>query len=69
MANFKVVWEIDIEASNPLEAAKTAQNWMRKDDWQFYVQNDSTKEIYSVDLQEEDSDAVLPVNQYIPEIR
>ena len=66
MANFKVVWEIELEAKNPLEAAKKAQKWLRKDDWQYYVQNDETKEISSVDLVEEDEDAVLPVEKYEP---
>jgi len=68
MANFKVVWEIELEAKNPLEAAKKAQKWLQSkgDDWQFYVQNDETKEISSVDLAEEDEDAVLPVDDYKP---
>jgi len=51
-----------------LEDAKMAQEWLRKDDWQFYVQNDETKEIFSVDLTEEDEDAVLPVDEYYPQI-
>ena len=69
MANFKIAWEIELEATDPLTAAKEAQKWMRKDDWQFYVQNTETNEIHSVDLQEPDEDAVLPVVAYFPLIK
>jgi len=62
MATFHISWEIDLEADTPLNAAKEAQELMRNDDWQFYVQNAETNEIFSVDLQDED--AVLPVNEY-----
>jgi hypothetical protein len=65
---FKISWEIDMEANTPLEAAKIAQKWLRKDDWQFYVQNDETKEIFSVDLCEEDEDAVISIYEYFPQI-
>jgi hypothetical protein len=71
MATFKVVWEIELEASNPLEAAKTAQKWMDEadNDWQFYVQNDETKEVSSVDLQQDDENAVQSVEKYEPLIK
>ena len=37
MAKFKVVHEIEVEAKNHLEAAKTIQEWMDDADqkWQF----------------------------------
>lgn len=66
MARFKIVWEIELEAESPLEAAKEAQRWTRHDDWQYYVQNTTSNEIFSVDLQEEDEDAVIPVEKYEP---
>lgn len=69
MATFKIVWEIELEAKNPLEAAKEAQRWISGNDWQYYVQNDETKEIFSVDLAEEDEDAVLPTTNYEPLIK
>jgi hypothetical protein len=69
MANFKVVFEIEVDANNPLAAAKEAQKWLRNDDWQYYVQNCKTHEVFSVDLQEEDEDAVLPVKEYHPIIK
>lgn len=67
---YKVVWEIsELDAESPLQAAKTAQSWLRKDNWQFYIQDVKTKEIFSVDLDEEDEDAVLPITgEYLPEI-
>jgi len=61
---YNISWEIIIDAENPLEAANIAQEWMREDDWQFYVQDDETKEIFSVDMNEEDS--VLPIKEYTP---
>ena len=67
MATFKVVWEIQLDANNPLEAAKTAQSWIQEHGsqcQQYYVQNDETNEVHSVDLNEEDEDAVLPVHKY-----
>jgi hypothetical protein len=71
MANFKVVWEIEIEALTPLEAAKKSQEWMREPEtnWQFYVQKDGNKIVYSVDLDEEEEDAVLPITEYHPMIK
>jgi hypothetical protein len=66
MAKFKVVHEIEVEAKNPLEAAKKVQKWMDEADqkWQFYVQKDGSKTVKSVDLDEDDSVAVLPVPVY-----
>ena len=71
MATYKITWEIDIEADNPLEAAKFAENWLQdpNNNWQYYVQNDDTKEIFSVDLQEHDSVAVVPVENYVSHIK
>jgi hypothetical protein len=68
----RVVLEIEVEAENPLEAAKEAQKWLQdKDsDWQFYVQPcDKSEDVFSVDLAEEDEDAVLEVDNYIPMIK
>jgi len=73
MTHFKVSFEIEVDADSPLEAAKIVNRMM--DDhpydgdacgWQFYVQEDDTNKIYSVDLDEEDDDAVLPVDDYYP---
>ncbi len=71
MANFKVVWDIEVNAETPLEAAKQAQQWMQRTDsnWQFYIQEEGKKEIFDVDLEEEDENAVLPVKNYIPMIK
>jgi hypothetical protein len=69
MGNFKVSFEIEVDASSPLAAAKEVQDWMRSDDWQFYVQNTYSKEVFSVDLQEEDEDAVILVKDYEPFIQ
>jgi hypothetical protein len=71
MATFKVVHEINVEANSPLQAAKKIQKWMDEADnkWQFYVQRENGKKVYSVDLQEDDSVAVLPVSVYHPMIQ
>jgi len=74
MANFKLVIEIELDAENPLDAAKEFKNWVKEEyDFQSYVfffQNTETKELFSVDLSEDDEDAVLPVDlcDYQPEI-
>ena len=71
MALFKVTHEINVEAKNPLQAAKIVQGWMDAGDtkWQFYVQRENGKKIYSVDLNQSNSDAVLPVTEYSPMIQ
>jgi hypothetical protein len=71
MATFKVVLEIEVEAKNPLKAAKTVQEWFDDADtkWQFYVQKSGQKKMVSVDLNEDDSAAVLPVGAYEPMIQ
>jgi hypothetical protein len=68
MAFYKVVHEIEVDADSPLEAAKTIQEWMDEADhkWQFYVQEEKSAELFSVDLEKEDKDAVLPVEEYYP---
>jgi len=72
MKRFKISWEIELDAETPLDAAKEAQKWIQSkgNDWQYYVQEDGqNKDIFSVDLQEEDEDAVLPVKDYKPMIQ
>lgn len=71
--NFKIVWDIELEATDPLAAAKEAQSWLqsRGDNWSFYVQEEGQdKPIFSVDLAEEDDDAVLEIrkDEYHPMI-
>lgn len=57
MKIFNVIWEINLTAATPLDAAKLAQEWLRDkgENWFFTVQDDETKKIYSVDLAEDDS--------------
>lgn len=67
METYRVVMEIEVEAESPLEAAKTIEGWIRESgEFQYYVQNEQTKEISSVDLSENDDDVVLPVKEYEP---
>ena len=77
---FKVVYEIEIMAENPLEATKIALKWIKDEEsesLQFYVQetNETIDEetglevsmpLYSVDLLESDEDAVFQVKGYEP---
>lgn len=61
---FKITLEIELESTSPLEAVKKLQNWIKDDsDLQYYVQ-DSDGTIYSVDLSEEDEDAVFEIDNY-----
>ena len=72
MQTFSVVAEFEVPAENALEAAKTIQKWLDEGTntnggWQYYVQGDEDKKVYSVDLDEEDDDAVLDVSdEYEP---
>jgi hypothetical protein len=68
MKDYKLSLEINLSGENPLEVSKQLTEMIRdhESDWQFYVQDEETNEIFSVDLQEEDEDAVLPVTNYEP---
>jgi len=69
MAHYKVVLEIEVDADSPLAAAQTVQSWLREGDFQYYVQEDEENgKVFSVDLTEDDEDAVLPIDDYIPMI-
>jgi hypothetical protein len=63
MSEYKLSCEIQIDADSPLKAAKIFEDMLKTNDnhFQFYVQ-DEYDEIVSVDLDENDEDAVLPVN-------
>ena len=53
----------DIDAKNPLEATKKILNWLSEADAMVYdVTNELTQEKFTVDLSEDDADAVLPNN-------
>jgi len=71
MATYKVVFEIHVEAENSFEAAKTVQDWLQDDydNWQYYVQNEETNQIDSVDLAEHNSVAVVENVLYSPLIK
>jgi hypothetical protein len=63
---FRISLEIGISAENPLEAAKELERWIKDgDNFQYYVQDENEK-LYSVDLNEDDEDAVLEINDYTP---
>ena len=68
MANYNVILEFNCEGDSPLEAALQAQDSARDKDvcWIYMVQNDETKEVFSVDLEEDDENAVLPMPEYTP---
>ena len=71
---YKIVFEIELEetdAANPLEAAKIIASWLedQASGYLYYVQNDETNEVFSVDLSEDDEDAVLLIDKYVPLIR
>ncbi len=66
--NYKVVYEIEVDATSPLEAAKQVAEWLKENDTSsmFYVQAEDDNKVFSIDLEEEDEDAVLPVHTYHP---
>lgn len=65
MANYTVTLEIQVSANSPLEAAKEIAKWLKEDsDTYIYdvVNDDDANEKFTVDLSEDDEDAVLPNN-------
>lgn len=54
----------DMVADNPLDAAKKACEWLLEDEdarnMIYEVEDEETKKKFTVDLSEEDEDAVLP---------
>ena len=67
MSIHKVVYEIEVDVANPLEAALEVNKIMKDSDTspQFYVQSEDGL-MYSVDLAEESKDAVLSIMFYDP---
>lgn len=61
--NVKIQFE-EIEAKDPLDAAKTICRWLLRDnganDMVYDVVDEQTKEEFTVDLSEDDENAVLP---------
>jgi hypothetical protein len=58
---FKIVWEIELAAETPKEAAIEAQRWMKAEgnDWQYFVQETGKdKPIFSIDLQEQTEEEI-----------
>ena len=63
---FEVVLRFtDIDAKNPLEATKKILKWIEEgaDAMIYEVTNEVTDQVFTVDLSEEDEDAVLPNNE------
>ena len=67
MITHKVVFEIEVEAENPLEAAKEVQSLLRDNDTdlQFYVQKDGEENTVIVDLSEKEEDPIFEISNYI----
>ena len=67
MSIHKVVYEIEVDVANPLEAALAVRDMMNDsiNEWQFYVQSEDGL-MYSVDLAKESKDAVLSIMFYDP---
>lgn len=53
-----------VSAENELEAAKIVASWLKKDatDFIYDVTDEETEKKFTVDLSEDDEDAVLPNN-------
>jgi hypothetical protein len=68
MKMYKVVFEIEILADNPIDAVTEVASWLKDEnnEFAFTVQDDETKEIFSIDLAEEDDDRVLQMEKYEP---
>lgn len=71
MKTFRVVHEIEVQAENEIEAAKMALEIIKDEDstgHQFYVQeeDEKAKPIFSVDLDEVESEMTYVVEDYFP---
>ena len=68
MKHYKVVLEIEVDAESPLKAAKKLEKWGKQSimSFTYVVQDDQTDEIFTVDLDELDEDAVLPTHDHQP---
>jgi len=72
MKTYNVVFEISIQEDSPFGAAKEVEKWLQDpgDNRQYYVQDVETKDLFSVDLNESDEDAVIQLQpkDYVPPI-
>lgn len=68
MANYKISVEINLDGDNPLLTSKQLAKMLMEnaDEFQYYLQDEETNEVFSVDLSENDEEAVLPVTNYEP---
>lgn len=65
--NLKVEWENEFQSSSPLDAAKEAAKDIAEGlTTMFTVTDMETNEQFSVDLNEEDEDAVVPIKSDAP---
>lgn len=71
MADYRVVFEIEVQAETSVDAAKKVEDWLQNpnDHWQYYVQNVETSKIESIDLDEDESCMVCDANDYFPMIK
>lgn len=67
MSTYSIVWETEgIEADNPFEAAKEALDQIKNDyATVFTVLNEQTGEMHSVDLSENEEDALSEMQCYV----
>lgn len=67
MSTYSIVWENEgIEAENPFEAAKEALDQIKNDyATVFTVLNEQTGEMHSVELSENEEDALSKIRGYV----
>lgn len=67
---YRVMFEINISANSPLVAVEKVEEMIKEETngWQWYVQDEETKQIYSVDTTDEDF-PVMEVGEYVPLIQ
>jgi hypothetical protein len=65
MSNYKIVWEIELNASNPVEAAEEAMDSLANGTARcFTVQNTETLKLCTIDLDEDEGEQELPLDKY-----
>ena len=63
--HYKVVLELELNAESPLDAAKKAKEYAGSLSL-IYMVEDEDEIVYSVDLDEDDENAVTKKDNYIP---
>ena len=64
MKTYNISCEITLDAETPLDAAKLFEKWLKESNLQYYVQEEKTKKLFSVDLDNDDDVIEIDLKDY-----